>query len=266
MAKGRMINSVIAFDAKVHRLSCDTSRLAFTWLITFADAEGRTYGDPAIVRSMIFPRRTDVTIEAMIEYMTEWQREGLIIWYEAAGDTWIQFSNFEKNQVGLRKDREAPSNIPAPSVRSKSGVSPEQLPVKRKEKKRKEEKENLPAFPFDEYNQWQEHEDDMPPAERIMRNSCGVLGGGVTDQFPVVDELVRVHGEECTQEAMTKCYQHWIKTKSPKTGRTYSATNYKGIVDWAVQLLNTKSEPWVNLEDIPKEKTYEEKLAEEGYQ
>ena len=80
MAQGRMIVNAIAADKKINRLSDDTSRLAFTWLITFADCEGRTYGDPAVVRSMLFPRRQDVTIERMEAYIREWASLGLIIW------------------------------------------------------------------------------------------------------------------------------------------------------------------------------------------
>ena len=151
MAKGRMINNTVVFDAKIHRLSCDTSRLAFTWLITFADVEGRTYGEPAIVRSLVFPRRSDVTIENIGAYIAEWEREKLITFYESNGDTWIQFNNFDKNQIGLRKDREAPSSIPAPPVRNKSGASPEQLQVNRTEKKRKEEEEKRRGEVFKKY-------------------------------------------------------------------------------------------------------------------
>ena len=139
MAKGRMINNTIVFDAKIHRLSCDTSRLAFTWLVSFADVEGRTYGDPAIVRSLLFPRRSDVTIDDVAEYIQEWHDQELIILYEAEDDKWIQFINFEKNQVGMRKDREAPTNIPAPPLRSKSGVSPELVPLNRTEQNRTEQ-------------------------------------------------------------------------------------------------------------------------------
>ena len=142
MAKGRMINNTIVFDAKIHRLSCDTSRLAFTWLVSFADVEGRTYGDPAIVRSLLFPRRSDVTIDDVAEYIQEWHDQELIILYTAKDDIWIQFINFEKNQVGMRKDREAPTNIPAPPLRSKSGVSPELVPLNRTEQNRTEQKES----------------------------------------------------------------------------------------------------------------------------
>ena len=65
MAKARMISNGIAQDKRVHQLSDDISRLAYTWLITFADCEGRTPGDPAIVRAMLFPRREDITIAQM---------------------------------------------------------------------------------------------------------------------------------------------------------------------------------------------------------
>jgi len=148
MARGRMIANQICRDKKIHELSDDTSRLAFTWLITFADVEGRTYGDPAIVRSMVFPRRSDVTVNEMDTYIQEWCDAGLIVRYEAAGDLFIWFPAFEKNQPGLRKDREQDSIIPPPpsdiepeppqqqaaptpdDCRSESGVTPEQIPVK----------------------------------------------------------------------------------------------------------------------------------------
>ncbi len=140
----------IAGDKCVNDLSDDTSRLAFTWLITFADCEGRTHGDPAMVRSMVFPRREDVSVAQMETYITEWARLGLIIWYEAKGDKWIWFPGFEDNQPGLVKAKEAPSRIPAPpEVQTESSASPAQgqtkasaSPSELKESKGKESKDN----------------------------------------------------------------------------------------------------------------------------
>lgn len=130
-----MINIAICKDKRVNQLSNDTSRLAFTWLIAHADCEGRTYGDPAVVRSLVFPRREDVTISEMEGYIREWSNLGLVVWYEVDDDFYIWFPAFEKNQIGLRKDREASSRIPEPPqqvtelLRSNSGITPEQLPV-----------------------------------------------------------------------------------------------------------------------------------------
>jgi len=137
MARGRMITNDIARDRRINDLSSDTSRLAFTWLITFADAEGRTYGDPALVRSMLFPRRSDVSVEQVETFIREWAAAKLILWYEADGDWWICFPAFDKNQPNLRKDREPRSTIPAPECgslpddcRKSAGSLPDESPVK----------------------------------------------------------------------------------------------------------------------------------------
>ena len=131
MANGRMISRDICSDKRINDLSSDLSRLGFTWIITLLDREGRVHGDPAVVRSMIFPRRQDVTIDHIEEIILEWFRLGLVVWYEANDDLWLWFPNFDKHQVGLRKEREAPSHIPDPTaegvelVRSRYGVDPE---------------------------------------------------------------------------------------------------------------------------------------------
>ena len=139
MANGRMITKDICGDKRINLLSSDTSRLAFTWLVPFCDREGRTHGDPAMVRSMLFPRRQDVSIEQMESIIIEWACLGLIVWYEANGDLWIWFPGFDKNQPGLRKDKEAPSKIPVPNeegtelVRKRYGISTDKVPLKGKE-------------------------------------------------------------------------------------------------------------------------------------
>ena len=115
MARGRMINSKITRNKAINDLSDDTSRLAFTWLVTFADVEGRTNGDPALVRSLVFPRRVDVTVEQMTRYIQEWAAAGLVTWYRAEGDLWIEFPSFADNQRGMDRRKEQPSDIPEPS-------------------------------------------------------------------------------------------------------------------------------------------------------
>ena len=131
MARGRMINSRICRDKRVDDLADDTSRLAFTWLISFADVEGRVNGDPALVASMLFPRRRDVSAEQMERYVQEWHDKGLIVWYEAEGDLWIWFPSFDKNQRGLDRRKEPESLIPEPPgyVPSTDERQPEPKPV-----------------------------------------------------------------------------------------------------------------------------------------
>lgn len=132
MARGRMVNNSICMDRRVADLSDDTCRLLFTWLVTWADREGRTYGDAAVVRSMVFPRHRNISVEQVDTYLAELHQAGLIVRYEIKDDLYIWFPGFEKNQSGLRKERESASILPPPPaqtsnpVRSNDGSTPEQ--------------------------------------------------------------------------------------------------------------------------------------------
>jgi hypothetical protein len=117
MARGRFVSKEICVDKEVNKLSSPWSMLAFTWLITHADREGRTYGDPSIVKSLVFPRLDDkVTSKDVEGFIEEWHSLGLVVWYEVDGDKFIEFPNFEKHQLGMKKEREPASTIPANSV------------------------------------------------------------------------------------------------------------------------------------------------------
>ncbi len=126
MARGRFISREISIDKKVNQLSDAWSMLGFTWLLTHADREGRTYGDPEVVKSIVFPRQSSITTEQMEAYILEWQAVGLIDRYEVDGEFFIEFPNFNKHQVGLRKDKEPPSVIPE-NLRKLSANLPEDI-------------------------------------------------------------------------------------------------------------------------------------------
>lgn len=226
MAQGRMIVNAITADRRINSLSDDTSKLAFTWLITFADCEGRTYGDPAVVRSMLFPRRQDVTIERMEDYIREWALLGLIVWYESDGDTWISFPKFEKNQPGLRKDREAPSRIPVPpeltedQLRSLSGATPEQLPVKLKEVKVKEVKDaTSPLTPIT---------DEM--IYRGVTNHPSVPGGADAGNLLEIIHKIKLANDNDPNKTLEYLRPFWKAFKKRYPG----STNAFWLTDWAV--------------------------------
>lgn len=174
MARGRMVNTKICTNKAVNELSSDTSRLAFTWLIAHLDRDGCVHGDPAVVKSLVFPRRTDVTIKQMGKYISEWLDAGLIEWYEAEEDRWIRYPAFSRNQSGLRYNREPPSCAPtiAADCRKVSGSPPEDIPPKRTEENRREEKrshgEHVRLTPT-EYEKLTEQHGETRIAEYIER-------------------------------------------------------------------------------------------------
>ena len=146
MARGRMISKVISLDEKVNALSNDSVRLLFTWLIPHLDCEGRMYGDPQTVKSIVFPQRS-MDVRTMQKYLDELVESGLIQRYINGGTTYICFPNFKKHQIGLNKSKELPSQIPAPkteNLQNDSGNNPAQVKVEVKVKEEtKEESSSL---------------------------------------------------------------------------------------------------------------------------
>lgn len=245
MAKGRIIVNAIAADKRVNALSDDTSRLAFTWLITFADREGRTYGDPAMVRSMLFPRRTDVTTEQVECYISEWAQAGLIVWYEAGGDQWIFFPAFEKHQKGFDSRHEPQSTVPAPPDIPTDIVRT--MPVQctsemnRIEKKRSESNlsanfSNLPSATPKVDDQKQREKVSLTPTQRQLTALWNVKRPNST-QLQLIEELTVAYGHakvvEAAKWAHTENMQfghalNSIKSALPKWGRNGDETHRAG--------------------------------------
>lgn len=135
MARGRFVSKAISLDEKVnYKLSDDTCRLLFTWLITHLDCEGRFYGDAQTIKSQVFPRRKD-QVSKIEKYLMEMENHGLIFRYFVDGNQYLCMKNFEKHQPGLRKDKETQSQIPpfTPDLgRSEDGIGLTQVKVKDK--------------------------------------------------------------------------------------------------------------------------------------
>lgn len=114
MARGRMLNKSVSGSVKFHNLPDDTCRLLATWIIAHLDVQGVFYGDPAMVKSIVFPRRTDLSAEQIDGYLTELERHHLMVRFEAKGDIWQYWPGFLGEQIGLRTDRETPDYPPPP--------------------------------------------------------------------------------------------------------------------------------------------------------
>lgn len=106
-----MISKAISLDEKVNALSDDTARLLWTWLIPHLDSEGRMYGDAQAIKSIVFPRRS-ISTTKVERILHQLEQKKLIIRYSFNGSTYLSAPNFEKHQLGIRKDRESASQIP----------------------------------------------------------------------------------------------------------------------------------------------------------
>lgn len=222
MARGRFISKAIIRDRSINELSDDTSRLAFTWLITLADCEGRTVGEPDLLKAALFPRRSDITPELIEGYTAEWLKAGFILWYYGDdGDRYIQFINFEKHQVGLRKNREAESEIQAPdNCRTVDGLTPEEIGLRLRVKLIKDEDEG----------------NGYPPEISLYRRVTGFIPD-VMNIDKVVADIQSAYERRGMNPAefetyMRGVYHNWCGT-SGKDGRKYQPTNSNWI-EWAI--------------------------------
>ena len=116
MARARLISKSICASPRFHAVGDDSARLSYLLLLTHAYSDGRIDGDPCYVRSLIYPRRTDVTDADVQRHLDLMEEARMIIQYTYANGTRkaIQFEKFAEHQPNLRGDREAPSRIPPP--------------------------------------------------------------------------------------------------------------------------------------------------------
>ena len=126
MAVGRLLNKKVSLSIAMHALPDDTARLLATWMIPQLDKNGVFYADPAVVKSLVFPMRPEVSIDAVSRILDAMEAASLIVRFEALGRRWLSWPGFAENQPGLRQDRER-SEFPEPpklSERSISGTLP----------------------------------------------------------------------------------------------------------------------------------------------
>lgn len=246
MARGRFISKTITTDREINALSSDTSRLAFTWLLTFADCEGRVTGEPDLLLASLFPRRQDITAPILQSFIQEWASAGFIVWYLAPdGDRYIQFLNFAKHQIGLRKDREGSNPIPAPEnstllagtlpdelhlssgttpdlLRSNSGVTPAEVKVKVKDKVNGEVK----------VNREEETAAAAEPFLKLYSEEISPLTPAITTQLRLAAQQ---YGQERLTCAITEASHHNVRswkyihailtapTTSPPASKTHTS-------------------------------------------
>lgn len=124
MPRGRMLNKKISIDEEVAKLSIK-SALFYTWCIPFLDVEGRILANFDYLKGNIVPYRKDFTINSIKKCVEELGQSPLVVLY-GNSRKYMQFLGFTKNQ-NIKKDREAPSDIPPPTpdqLKSKSCVTP----------------------------------------------------------------------------------------------------------------------------------------------
>ncbi len=113
MAKGRMLNKNISQSKKFNlKLKDDFHRLVYCMILPHTDRDGRLEGMPYYIKSIVFPWREDVSIKKIETALKSLDEVGLIKWYSIDDEKYIQITQFNEGQTGMRYEREPESTIP----------------------------------------------------------------------------------------------------------------------------------------------------------
>lgn len=113
MPKGRMLNKKISLDEEIAKLS-DKAIILYTWCIAFLDVEGRINADPQILKGLVVPYLKRFNYKVIEKCVAEIGKLPNVVLY-GNNHKYMQFLGFPKNQ-NINKDREAPSEIPPPTL------------------------------------------------------------------------------------------------------------------------------------------------------
>jgi hypothetical protein len=86
-ARARMLSSTISTSERVNALSLK-SALIYTWLIPHCDDQGRIGSNPANIKGIVVPLRSDISVEEVSRALAEMEERGLVKTYEPEGFTW----------------------------------------------------------------------------------------------------------------------------------------------------------------------------------
>lgn len=198
MAKGRFLSKSVSTSRKLSQLKSDSTRLVWTWLLPHLDREGRFHADPVIIKGHALPylkHHTEETIAAALQELAETK---LIFLYAVNREPYLQFTQFDRNQPGLRKDREAESQCPPPpeELLNESGVTPELIgevskqALKLKYKLKLKDKDKPEELGTEFYEFWKAY----PQAGRHAKKESGIRFGALVKRGELKEFIDGFHG------------------------------------------------------------------------
>lgn len=127
MARGRFLNKTVATDEKVAYLMATYGPMSCLFhhrIIAFLDVNGNVRADEFWLKATVFPRDVAVSPDDCQNFSVSLAECDLAVFYEFEGMLYLHFKNFEKNQHGLRRDKE---RAEYPEYKQELGKPPEKV-------------------------------------------------------------------------------------------------------------------------------------------
>jgi len=110
MAKARMLHNKISKSLQVDELPLP-AQLLFSWMISWADDEGRIRGEPKYIKGTVVPLK-NWSLKHIERYLQAMRNLGLIYYWSDNNEQYIEFVKWNEHQQ-IRKDRLIKSTIPS---------------------------------------------------------------------------------------------------------------------------------------------------------
>ena len=107
----RMLKESIRTSKKVNMVS-DFDFRVWAYLITYVDDFGRGSADPELLKGLVFPRRKGITESQITKALANLASIGMVALYEAEGEPFFYFPNWDKHQ----QIRAKKSRFPEPEI------------------------------------------------------------------------------------------------------------------------------------------------------
>ncbi len=107
----RMLKESIRTSKKVNMVS-DFDFRVWAYLITYVDDFGRGSADPELLKGLVFPRRKGITESQITKALANLASIGMVVLYEADGEPFFYFPNWDKHQ----QIRAKKSRFPEPEI------------------------------------------------------------------------------------------------------------------------------------------------------
>ena len=232
MARGRFIDKRISKSKKIADLKHDAARVLYLMIYPHTDCEGRFSGDPDDIKDDCVPKLKYST-QRIAELLYELQRIGLILWYEVDKKVYLEVIQFEEFQIGLRKEKEAPSIIPSPSsvgvTPSSSRVTPPlSIKIKYKLREVKEEKEVKEVIHFSfEKAEWKNINEDHIKGWKQAYPACDII----IELYKMREWLLA--NPDRAKSNYRRFIVNWLTSQQDKGGtKGIDKQRFSGIKEW----------------------------------
>lgn len=167
-----MLHNKISKSLQVDNLSLP-AQLLFSWMISWADDEGRIRGEPKYIKGTVVPLK-NWSLKHIGAYIESMRDQGLIYYWSENSEQYIEFAKWKEHQ-SIKSDRFKPSELPSYSELDGNNLSPNSIHNVSK---------TTPQSNISESNSIEVNKSELNEVEQIAVKNTSYKGNTYMDRNP----------------------------------------------------------------------------------